>query len=55
MSCSIAARPCDISGGWIEYLGGYVNTSNVFGVDGRIYDIADADPSREYIGVTSSG
>lgn len=45
----------DISGGWIEYTGGYVNTSNVLGADGRIYDIAEADASREYIGVTNSG
>ncbi|MBL8270177.1 filamentous hemagglutinin N-terminal domain-containing protein [Steroidobacter sp.] len=45
----------DLSGGSITYTGGYINTSNVLGANGRIYDIADADPSREYVGVTSSG
>lgn len=45
----------DISGGWIDFTGGYINTSNVLGADGKIYDIADAVASRAYLGVTNSG
>lgn len=43
----------DISGGSITYESGYINTTRLVGADGRIYDIADADPARVYTGTTS--
>ncbi|MDY6948237.1 MAG: filamentous hemagglutinin N-terminal domain-containing protein, partial [Pseudomonadota bacterium] len=45
----------DVSGGSITHADGYINTSGVLGADGRLYDIADAAPDREYVGVTGSG
>ncbi len=40
----------NVSGGAIRYQDGYVNTTQLIS-QGRIYDIADADPSRVYDGV----
>ena len=38
----------DVSGGLVEYAAGDVTTSRLLGADGRVYDIADADPDRRY-------
>lgn len=43
----------DVSGGSIRYLDGYINTSQLRGADGRLYDIGTADPNRVYTGVVS--
>src|SRR5581483_4881718 len=44
----------NVSGGTVTYASGYVGTSSVLGTDGRVYDIAQADPNRTYAGVVSS-
>jgi len=43
----------DVSGGSIRYLDGYINTSQLRGADGKLYDIGNADPNRVYTGVVS--
>lgn len=43
----------DVSGGTVTYQSGYVNTSSVIS-GGRIYDIAEADPSRRYDGIVNA-
>lgn len=43
----------DVSGGVIRYRDGYIATTQVRGADGRIYDIANADPDRTYLGTYS--
>ncbi len=44
----------DVSGGFIDWQSGYVNTSQLLGADGRIYDIANADRDRTYLGVANA-
>lgn len=44
----------DVSGGVVTYSGGDVATSQVLGADGQVYDIADADREREYVGLIDS-
>ena len=39
----------DISGGLINWQGGVVPTTSVLGTDGKVYDIAAADPNRTYV------
>lgn len=39
-----AGSVIDVSGGWIRYTGGIVNTTRLVGSDGRFYDIGSADP-----------
>lgn len=34
----------NVSGGWIQYTGGIINTTRLVGSDGRLYDIGSADP-----------
>ncbi len=41
----------DISGGAIHYREGYIDTTQLVGADGKIYDISEADPDLEYIGI----
>lgn len=41
----------DVSGGQVRYQDGYLTPSALLGADGRVYDIGDADPLREYVGV----
>lgn len=48
-----AGSTVDLSGGSIRYRDGYINTTQLLGSDGRIYDIADADPDRDYTGAFS--
>ncbi|WEK02140.1 MAG: filamentous hemagglutinin family protein [Candidatus Sphingomonas phytovorans] len=40
----------DVSGGFLHYLGGSIQTSRLIGDDGRIYDAATADPMIKYVG-----
>ncbi|HEX7813723.1 filamentous hemagglutinin N-terminal domain-containing protein, partial [Dyella sp.] len=37
-------------GGYLNYLPGWIQTPNLLGADGRIYNIADADPNIDYVG-----
>lgn len=39
------------AGGSIKYLPGYVSTTKLLSADGRIVDIANADPSQAYVGI----
>ncbi len=41
----------DISGGWTAYKGGYLATTRLITSDGRIVEIANADPNDTYVGV----
>lgn len=41
----------DIRGGQVSYSGDTVATSKLVTADGRVFDIADADPRRTYVGV----
>lgn len=41
----------DVSGGTVHYEGGTVQTTQLIGADGKIYDIGKADPSRTYVGL----
>ncbi|HTJ62405.1 MAG TPA: filamentous hemagglutinin family protein [Alphaproteobacteria bacterium] len=41
----------NVSGGYVSYTGGYVATSNLLTADGRIVNIANADPLLTYTGV----
>lgn len=43
----------DISGGWRSYAAGYIYTSQLVTSDGRVIDIADADPNDSYVGVVN--
>ncbi|MDF0491401.1 filamentous hemagglutinin family protein [Sphingomonas sp. H39-1-10] len=43
----------DVSGGWVSYAAGTVKTSRLITADGRIVDIARADPNDIYVGVVS--
>ncbi|MDT8383295.1 MAG: filamentous hemagglutinin family protein [Gammaproteobacteria bacterium] len=40
----------DVSGGAVHYRDGYIATSKLL-ADGQTYDIADADPNRQYDGI----
>lgn len=41
----------DISGGWVRYTDGILRTSKLLTADGRIVDVADADPNDSFIAV----
>jgi filamentous hemagglutinin family protein len=41
----------NVSGGYVQYQGGYVATSNLLTADGRIVNIANANPLDTYVGV----
>lgn len=41
----------NISGGAINYRKGYIKTTQLVGVDGKIYDISQASPDLEYVGI----
>jgi len=41
----------DISGGWVKYEAGFVQTSKLVNAQGQVVDIAYADPNDTYIGV----
>ena len=40
----------NLNGGYIAYQPGWITTPNLLGSDGRIYNIADADPDMTYVG-----
>ncbi|HEY4076631.1 MAG TPA: filamentous hemagglutinin N-terminal domain-containing protein, partial [Rhizomicrobium sp.] len=44
----------DISGGYIDYQAGLVQTTRLLGADGRIYDAASADPLMSYVGLAGA-
>lgn len=43
----------DLSGGSIRYRDGYINTTQLLGADGKVYDIGNADPNRTYVSTMS--
>ncbi|WP_283469855.1 filamentous haemagglutinin family protein [Methylosinus trichosporium] len=45
----------DLSGGYVSYTGGAINTTRLVGADGRFYDIGAADPAIRYVGVAAAG
>jgi filamentous hemagglutinin len=44
----------NISGGSINYLPGYINTTKLIGTNGRVYDISQADPNQSYVGIAGN-
>lgn len=44
----------DVSGGWIQYSGGYASTSKLL-YQGQLVDISQATPDRVYSGILSGG
>lgn len=44
----------NLSGGVARYRDGYINTTQLLGSDGKIYDIGDADPNVTYVGTTET-
>jgi filamentous hemagglutinin len=46
-----AGSTLDISGGSITFRDGYINTTKLLGADGKVYDIAKADPNKTYTGL----
>ncbi len=43
----------DISGGWVNYEAGIVQTSRLVTTGGQIVDISQADPNTKYVGLVS--
>lgn len=39
----------DVSGGQVRYRGGWLDTTQLVGADGRIYDISEATPDIQYV------
>ncbi|PTR30710.1 filamentous hemagglutinin family protein [Luteibacter sp. OK325] len=39
-----------LDGGYLAYQSGWITTPNLLGADGRIYNIASADPNVDYVG-----
>jgi filamentous hemagglutinin len=44
----------NISGGSINYLPGYINTTKLLGTNGQVYDISQANPNQSYVGIVSN-
>ncbi|UYB52753.1 filamentous hemagglutinin family protein [Xanthomonas sp. AM6] len=44
----------NMDGGYVHMLGGMVETPRLLGADGRLYDLASADPSLRYLGVAGT-
>jgi len=44
----------DLSGGLIRYLGGFINTTKLVDAEGRMVDIANADPLKHYTQIFGS-
>src|SRR5262249_43338385 len=40
----------NLSGGYVQYLGGVINTTTLLGADGHLYDIGSANPAISYVG-----
>ncbi|WP_115562117.1 filamentous haemagglutinin family protein [Xanthomonas arboricola] len=43
-----------LDGGYLRTEGGMVETARLLGADGRLYDLASADPTRQYLGIAGS-
>src|SRR5262249_35597616 len=43
----------DISGGWVRYQAGFVQTTQLIDASGEIVDISNADPNDTYLGIYS--
>lgn len=41
----------DFAGGWVRYQDGFIRTSKLVTQDGRVVDIAEADPNDRYVAV----
>ncbi len=39
----------DVSGGQVRYRGGWLDTTQLVGADGRVYDISEASPDLQYV------
>ncbi len=50
-----AGSVLDVSGGSIHYASGYINTTQLLGANGRLYDIGAADRDVVYAGIVNSG
>lgn len=46
-----AGSVINVAGGNINFLPGMVNTTRLIGIDGRIYNIENADPNMIYVGI----
>ncbi|MGK2742410.1 filamentous hemagglutinin family protein [Tepidicaulis sp. LMO-SS28] len=46
-----AGSVIDVAGGSIKYEAGELRTSRLLGADGRIYDISQATPDMQYVGI----
>jgi filamentous hemagglutinin len=44
----------NISGGSINYLPGYINTTELLGTNGVYYNISQANPNQTYVGIVSN-
>ena len=44
----------NISGGSIDYLPGYINTTKVLATNGQVYDISQANPNQTYVGIAGN-
>ncbi|MCC8539489.1 filamentous hemagglutinin family protein [Xanthomonas axonopodis pv. poinsettiicola] len=61
-SINIAARDLviapgaqlDLDGGYVHTQGGMVETARLLGADGRLHDLASADPNLQYLGIAGS-
>ncbi|NVO17722.1 MAG: filamentous hemagglutinin family protein [Rhodoplanes sp.] len=54
---NVVARPgssIDLSGGFVQYAAGTINTTRLLGSDGRVYDIGKADPGLSYTVTTGT-
>jgi len=45
----------NVSGGSIDYQPGFINTTQLLGTDGKVYDISQANPLQTYVGILTSG
>ncbi|MBR0838980.1 filamentous hemagglutinin family protein [Bradyrhizobium liaoningense] len=50
-SVQTAGSVMNVAGGSVKFLPGMVNTTRLIGSDGRIYNIAKADPNMTYVGI----
>ena len=41
----------NLMGGYVHYLGGMIDTTELIGADGRLYNIGSANPDMTYVGV----
>jgi filamentous hemagglutinin family protein len=44
----------NVSGGSVQYAPGYINTTQVLGTNGIVYDISQANPGQTYAGIVTS-